>query len=451
MAKIQTSCPRCKSPLIADVEQLFDLNVDPQAKQRLLNGQVNNVNCPTCGYQGMLSTPIVYHDPGKELLLTFVPSELGLPLNEQEKLLGPMITQVTNKLPPEKRKAYLLRPQAMFTFQTMIEKILEGDGISKEMIDEQQKKLNLLQRLLSIPQAVDRAEVIKQEEALIDQTFFVMLGRLIEATMGQGDQRGARMLSDLQQELITQTKVGQELQIQSQEVQEAIKDLQEAGKKGLTRETLLELIIDAAEKPIRLSTLVGMARTGLDYQFYQMLTERINAAEGDEKTKLEVLRDKLLEFTAKMDEQARLQTEDTRKVLNQILSEPDVEQALQQHLEEIDETFVELLQSELQAARANADLEKIAKLQKINKFIEEASAPPPELALIEQLLDTESYDDRMKILKDNSDMVTPEFIQLLSQLINQSETQDQPEEIIAKLKEIHRIALRVSMMTAMNK
>ena len=451
MAKIQTSCPRCKSPLIADVEQLFDLNVDPQAKQRLLNGQVNNVNCPTCGYQGMLSTPIVYHDPEKELLLTFVPSELGLPLNEQERLIGPMITQVTNKLPPEKRKAYLLRPQAMLTFQTMIEKILEGDGITKEMINDQQKKLNLLQRLLSIPQQADRAEVIKQEEALIDQNFFAMLSRLVEATMAQGDQRGAKMLSDFQQELLTQTEVGKELQVQSQEVQEAINSLQEASQKGLTRETLLQMIYDAADKPLRLSTLISMARTGLDYQFFQLLTDRINAAGEDEKPKLEALREQLLDATRKMEEQARLQMEETRKLLNHILAEADVEQALQQHLEEIDDGFVELLQEELKTARANADLEKIAKLQKINKFIEDASAPPPELALIEQLLEAENYDDRMKMLKENNDMVTPEFVQLLTQLIAQSESQKQPDEIVAKLKEIHRIALRVSMMAAMNK
>jgi hypothetical protein len=111
-----------------EAEQLFDMNIDPQAKQRLMSGTVNAIHCQACGYQGMLTTPIVYHDPEKELLLTYFPSEWGLPVNEQEKLVGPLINQVMNKLPVEKRKAYLLRPQAMLTFQTMIEKILEGDA-----------------------------------------------------------------------------------------------------------------------------------------------------------------------------------------------------------------------------------------------------------------------------------------------------------------------------------
>ena len=125
MAKVQTSCPRCKSPVAAEVEQVFDLNHDPQAKQRLLSGQVNVIHCPNCGYDGMVGTPVIYHDPEKELLLTFFPSEMGLPLNEQERMIGPLINQVVNRLPLEKRKAYLLRPQSMLTFQTIIETILE--------------------------------------------------------------------------------------------------------------------------------------------------------------------------------------------------------------------------------------------------------------------------------------------------------------------------------------
>jgi hypothetical protein len=110
MPQTRTSCPRCRQPVLVDVTQLFDVNVDPKAKQLLLSGGYNLIRCQSCGYEGNLSTPIVYHDPDKELLLTFFPPELGLPLNEQERLIGPLITQVTHKLPNEKRKAYLFRP-----------------------------------------------------------------------------------------------------------------------------------------------------------------------------------------------------------------------------------------------------------------------------------------------------------------------------------------------------
>jgi DNA-directed RNA polymerase subunit RPC12/RpoP len=85
MPQTQIACPRCRQMIAANVEQLFDVTQDPQAKQRLLGGISNMARCPHCGYQGRLATPIVYHDNDKELLLTFFPPELSLPLNEQEK------------------------------------------------------------------------------------------------------------------------------------------------------------------------------------------------------------------------------------------------------------------------------------------------------------------------------------------------------------------------------
>src|SRR4030066_978607 len=122
MPKTRINCPNSRQPIIADIEQLFDVGQDPTAKQKFLAGMFNVAQCQSCGYQGLLATPIVYHDPAKELLLTYFPAELNLPVNEQEKMIGPLITQVTNGLPQEKRKAYLFRPQTMLTLQSMIEK-----------------------------------------------------------------------------------------------------------------------------------------------------------------------------------------------------------------------------------------------------------------------------------------------------------------------------------------
>ncbi|MFZ3079350.1 MAG: CpXC domain-containing protein [Bellilinea sp.] len=451
MAKVQTSCPRCKSPVAAEVEQVFDLNHDPQAKQRLLSGQVNVIHCPNCGYDGMVGTPVIYHDPEKELLLTFFPSEMGLPLNEQERVIGPLINQVVNRLPLEKRKAYILRPQSMLTFQTMIEKILEGDGISRQMIDDQQKRLALLQRLLSIPTAESRLEVIRQEEALIDENFFSMFARLMEATMAQGDERSARALAAVQQELVENTEVGKKIQDQSREAQEVIKTLQDASKDGLTREKLVDIFIDSADSEVRLTTLVSLIRTGLDYTFFQLLTDKINTFENEKKAKLEAMREKLLGYVKEIDDQRQIQMQQTRKLLDTILASPNPGEATKEHIEELDEYFMQLVDQELKNARAAADLNRIGRLQKITAVIEEASAPPPEIVFIEQLIELESYDERMKLMQSKAEMVTPEFTQMLSGLIAQTEAQNQPDELVNKLKEINRIALRITMMTAMKK
>ena len=70
MAQTTTPCPRCGGQMIAEVQQIFDVSVDPMDKERLLRGATNIAICPSCGYQSQIAMPIVYHDPEKELLLT---------------------------------------------------------------------------------------------------------------------------------------------------------------------------------------------------------------------------------------------------------------------------------------------------------------------------------------------------------------------------------------------
>ena len=448
MASIRTSCPRCKSPVAADVEQLFDMSVDPQAKNRLLSGTANVIHCPTCGYDGMLSTPVVYHDPEKELLLTYFPSEMGLPLNEQEKLIGPLLNQVMNRLPVEKRKAYLLRPQSMLTFQTMIEKILEGDGITREMLDEQQKKINLLQRLLSTPVADDRAMIIKQEEALIDETFFSMISRIIQSSLAQGDEQSARTIAMLQQELVTQTETGKKLLANAQEAQEAQRQLQEVSKAGLTREKLLDLMI-ASPTDTRLATYVSLTRGGLDYQFFQILSERVDKAEGDEKQKLLDLRAKLLELTSEIDKQLQEEAKASRQLLDQVLAAEDVEAAAREVLPAINEFFLEALKTEQESARQKADLARLGKLGKVAKVIEEASAPPPEVELIEKLMEAADEPGRQKLLQENAALVTDEFVQALNSLVAQGDGDGSNPEMSARLQDVYRSALRYMMQANM--
>ena len=444
MPKTQTNCPRCRSPLVADVEQLFDVSSDPQAKQRLLSGDVNVARCPTCGYEGNLPIPIVYHDANKEFLLTYFPPELGMPVNEQERMIGPLINKVVDRLPNEKRKAYLFRPQTMFTYQTLIEKILEGDGITKEMLDEQQKRLNLLQRLLSTAEPETRSEIIKLEEDLIDQSFFAILTRLIEATLAQGDEQSAKQLAAFQQELVSQTKVGKELQNQAQESQAAIADLQKASKEGLTREKLLELMIEAPNDT-RLTTLVSLTRSGLDYSFFQLLSGRIENTLGEEKTKLEALRTKILNLTQEIDQQIQKEIQSSNELLNQILASDNMEQSIEEILPEINEFFVEALNQQIQNARQGGDLNKIAKLQKIADVIEKASTPPPEVEFIEKLMSAEDDAALQTTLEENSAMLTDEFAQLLNGLVTQSEAQGQPPEVVESLKKINRAVLRQRM------
>lgn len=441
MPRTTVSCPNCRQPVAADIEQLFDVGADPTAKQILISGAFNLIQCPTCGYHGNLATPIVYHDPDKELLLTYVPPELGLPRNEQERLIGGLINTVVNNLPQEKRKGYLLRPQETLTLQGLVERILEADGITKEMIQAQQQKLNLIQRLLSSPADV-REEIAKQEDELIDAEFFSLISRIADAAVASGDQSGAQQLAELQQSLLPITTFGNQMQEQSKEIEAAVASLQEAGE-SLTRDKLLDLVINAPNET-RLHALVSLARPGMDYQFFQLLSERIDRARGDGRSRLIELREKLLELTREVDQQLAQRRAATRQLLDMILNSPDPLQALEQSLPAVDNYFLEELNAEMQSARQAGDLEKIAKLQKIVEFLQELTQASPEITFIEELLDAEDDLKRRKLLEDNQDKITPDLINALTNIVAQVEA-GEDKELAERMKSVHRQVLRYSM------
>lgn len=441
MPRTRVNCPNCRQPVIADVDQLFDVGTDPTAKQKVLSGFINMIQCPNCGYQGSLATPIVYHDPQKELLLTYFPPEMGTPVNEQERIIGPLITRVTNSLPQEKRKAYLLRPQTMLTIQSLVERILEADGITREMIQAQQERLSLIQRLMNTSDD-QIADIAGQNDTLIDAEFFNLLSRLIEASSVGGDAESAQRLGELQRNLLPITTFGRQIQEQTQEVEAAVHSLQEIGQE-LTREKLLDLIIKAPNET-QLSVLVSMTRQGMDYPFFQLLSDRIDRARGEGRTRLIELRELLLEMTSQIDKHNEARVAQAGRLLDAMLESVNIRDAVMQSLPMIDEFFVQALEDGLDTARKQGDLEKIAKLKEIDKVLQEVSAPPPEIALIEEMLAAPDERSLQDLVNTHKKEITQEFLDILSSLVARSQS-GEPPELAERLEILYRMALRVSM------
>jgi len=441
MPTTRINCPNCRQPILAEIEQLFDVGADPTAKQKLVSGVSNLIQCPNCGYQGNLATPIIYHDPDKELLLTFFPPEVGLQRNDQERLIGTLINQIVNRLPQEKRKAYLLTPQTMLTMQGMIERILEADGITHEMIQAQQAKLALLQRLMKATGEA-RLEIARTEDQQIDAEFFTLLSRLAESAVAAGDRNSAQVLADLQKEILPQTTFGRQIQEQTREVEAAVASLQEIGE-GLTREKLLDLVIKAPNDT-RLSALVSLARMGMDYTFFQTLSERIDRARGDGRTRLIELRERLLELTRQVDQQMEARAGQASQLLNKIMEAEDISEATAQILPAVDDFFLRELNTRMEAARKQGDLEKIGKIQKVVQVVQEATKEPPEIALIEELLDAPDEGARHKLLEAHRQDITPELLDTMTNILAQTEN-SQEKELSDQLKAVHRQLLRFSM------
>ena len=408
--------------------------------------------CPHCGYEGRLATPIVYHDADKELLLTYFPPELGLPINEQERLIGSIITQIMNRLPPEKRKGYLLKPVANFTFESMLETILSKDGITPEMIKAQQERLSLIDRLLQATSADVRSELIKQNTKLFDEQFFALFSRLLQAGAQSGQEQLANQMADLQKQLLTETEYGRKLQEQVGELEAAAKSLQEAGK-GLTREKLFDMMIQAPSD-VRLRAYVSLARNGMDYTFFQNLTEMIEKASGDQRKKLEDLRAKLLEFTNEIDKQLEARYKQSQEFVEKLLAQEDVAKATQDNLQSFTQDTVEIAQTMLKQASEKNDYARMGKLQKMMEVLEEASAPPPEVAFIEQLLDAPDEAAIEKMLNENAAVVNDGFMEALNGLVTQIDAQAgqgnaEAKAVADKLQKVYKTALKFSMRQKM--
>lgn len=451
MTQKQISCPQCGRPAIAEIDQLIDVGQDPGLKTALLNGQTNVVICQSCGYQGNVPTPVVYHDPAKELLLTYFPPELNVPLNQQEQVIGPLIRKVVDNLKPEQRKGYIFNPQAMFTYQRLIEVILEGDGITPEMMKAQQDRLSLLQRL--IPMAEDsRKHVVAQEEALVDEEFFQLLNTLVQMTAAQGDKANAQVLVDLQKFLFENTPKGKELKAQLDEAQAAIQSLQEASKNGgLTQEKLVDLVV-AAPSDVRLITLVNYAFQGLDYTFFSILAQRIEKAEGEEKDRLMKLRERLLQMRQEIEKELAQQAEEIRGHINHIISSENMEQSMAEHAQIINQNFVEILEAELELSQQKLDMGRAEKLQQLLDLIVEASQPPAEIAFAQELLGTQDEAELDQLLKDNDAMVDDKLAQALGMLVQQTSSREDIDPATkTQLEKIYGKVLQITMRKNMAK
>jgi hypothetical protein len=386
-ARTAIKCPKCGNPVAAEIQQVFDQTQDPDAKARLLRGDFNVIDCPTCHYRGALGTPLVYHDAEKELLLTFVPPELGMPNLEQEQALGRLTQLVVSALPAEQRKAYLLRPQSFLTFQGFVERILEADGITKEMLETQRARSRLAQTLMATePAQLD--EVVKQNDKEIDSTVFQLISLFLESAQAQGDTVNAERASAVRDRIIALTAFGARVRQQSEALQAAAKDLQALG----TNPTLDKLVglFTAAPSLDKVAGLTALAWQVMDYAFFQALTQHVDRADAADKERLTAIRDLALRESQRMRGAAQAEVRRSADLLQYFIQAPDLSAAIDERLAEIDESFFAILEANLEAARKSNRAEVVTQLEDVNRRVMEAleKTVPPEVRLVRDLLNT---------------------------------------------------------------
>ncbi len=141
----------------------------------------------------------------------------------------------------------------------------------------------------------------------------------------------------------------------------ALKDLQAEGD-HLSREKLLELVINAPSD-LKIQAYVSFARPLMDYEFFTMLSERIDRARGDGRARLTNIRENCLTYTRQIDQEMEARQANARKQLNELLNVNNIKEATEAALPEIDDFFGNEVNAAMELARKFGDLEKIRKLQ----------------------------------------------------------------------------------------
>jgi hypothetical protein len=407
------NCPNCGNRFVTPVLSVIDVGRNRDLKTLLLSGQLNIAVCPQCGHAGMLSVPLVYHDPEKELLFTFAPAEAEVGQPDRERVIGSLTNQVISALPPEQRKGYLLQPRTFLRLNGMIEAILEADGITPEMLEAQRAKAALLERLLRATSDEARQAIVRENDGQIDYEFFQLLTLNIELAQSEGQDETAGQLLALRGQLLDWTTHGQGVAAR----EEALRSLGDE----VTREELLDKIVEAAlaGEEAKVETMAAVARPVIDYIFYQQLTARIEAAEGagdsDRAGKLRALRETILDLTAQIDAELQQATEQASQDLQEILASDDLEQAIRDKPGRIDEFFLNALATNLAAAEQAGRTDDVQKLQQVSdaimKLIQESQ--PPEVQLINQLLAAEYPTGSQALLEEKRDLVNSDLLELM--------------------------------------
>jgi hypothetical protein len=440
MPAIQTTinCPTCGTPQPALIEQVIDVGRDPGSKQRLLQGRLNFFQCPGCGFQGTLASPLVYHDPAKELLLTFVPPDLRLAPLEQEKILGGLTQQVVNALPAEQRKGYLLRPQAVLTAQGLMERVLEADGITKEMLEAQRSKSKLVRELIDAePDA--RLALIREQDARIDSDVLALLGAIAHSAAAQEDKAFAEKALQTRDAVIQHSSAGKRSLAQKEELETAARDLEVLGKE-FSLDALVKLVA-AAPSLDRVTALAALAWQVMDYAFFQRFTETLEKTVGAERERLTAIRDRALEEIQRVQQAMQSEMNLTAGLLQSILQAPDLDAAVAEHLPECNDLFFAVLEANLESARRNKQENAIQRLEEVKTKILSAleNSLPPELRFVRDLLGQENDELAERMLADRAAEVTENFVVALKATVTDLESTPQ-EPLVARMKKLLELA-----------
>ena len=413
----QVQCPNCGTPYVVPVFSIIDLGANPELKQPLLGGQINTAVCTACGTGGAISAPLMVHVPEKKWLGVIIPAEARMNEVQQQKVIGEMTQALMRKLPQEDRKGYLLQPKQYSDWNRFSEQLWEFEGVTAEMIRRQRAQTELMQSLLTLADDRKALEMaIGRTGDLIDRQFFALFDRLMMMLNAQGQEaEGARFMT-LREALLELTPAGKAVAAQQQRITDFLTKI----GPNTTHAELVSLLVDLWQEPegrdVGTAVMMGVP-TLFDYEFLLEVAARLEKEPAaDEKKALEEMRELAMTVQQSMQESRQEGMQQAQEVLAQILQAPDLQEALRENADFIDEMFLSLLVANIQQAQKNNSKGAVRRLQAVYDATMEMlqEGLPPELQLINRLLGVATDKAALSAMMDeNRSALTPAFVEAM--------------------------------------
>ena len=416
----QVTCPNCGAAYTAAVFTIVDLGANPELKGLLLAGQINTAVCNACGVGGPLSVPLMVHEPEHEFLGVVVPGQARLDDMQTQKMIGEMSQALMARLPADLRKGYMFQAQQFFEWDSLIEKLWGFEGVTPEMLRRRREQTDLISNLVRLGSDESAMKMVAdRNKALIDSSFFVLLGQVIGAVEAEGQSEQHEALLNLRNSLLESTEAGQELKELEERVQEALSRI----GPNTTREELLSQLLNywtEGENGEAVATAVLNAAAGLtDYHFLLGLADRLeNSTDPEERSALIAMRERIVEIGEQRSQSQQMAAQQVQAVLQEVLQAPDAEAALKENAEHINEMFLAVLASNIRQAEQN---KAAFAAQRLRTIYEKAVAMleeqmPPEMRLLNRLLSAPDEGAMRRLLQENRSDLSKEFVDAMKSL-----------------------------------
>jgi len=435
------SCPSCHATFDAEIYDIVDSRLNPDLKQRLLRGQLNVVSCTSCGAQTRIGGPILFHDPEHEMFLIHIPLELNIGQDEREKLIGDLSQRAMNQLSQEMRKGYMLQPEIVVTMQSLIERALHTEGITREMIEDQRAKAKLIEQLMAANGSTEISGVVAEHSELIDEEFFALIQGLLDRAEQEDQEEQVVRLLNLRATLMTSTEAGRRLERRQAAIQRMGSEAKE--QNSLSPALLLKHVLEHRDDYDMVDTVVAVGQQALDYSFFVSLSEKIDeqAAGSIEREELMALREHLLKSYDALRERTRKIMEQKERLVGELLKAEDQETSVASRLEEIDESIIQLLDLKGQEAEKNSDAAMVRSVRKLRRVITDQmnARIPPEFRLLNQLLLAKDDEARSKLLEGDDSGVSYESMLALIEELKKEEMFSQSAQLAAAMEKVEAV------------